>query len=176
LFYDKDGNITKEQRDEDRQVIGHALPDFTMSWTNQFTYKNWDLNFSLRAVVGGDVLNVTRMILGNPNMLPNRNALKDAMKLAPILSDAPKFSDYYIEDGSFLRLDNITLGYNLNVDKISWLSNCRFYVSSNNLFTLTNYSGIDPESSYGGYQNLGLDMYDVYPKTKTFTFGMKVGF
>ena len=176
LFYDKDGNITKEQRDEDRQVIGHALPDFTMSWTNQFTYKSWDLNFSLRAVVGGDVLNVTRMILGNPNMLPNRNALKDAMKLAPILSDAPKFSDYYIEDGSFLRLDNITLGYNLNVDKISWLSNCRFYVSSNNLFTLTNYSGIDPESSYGGYQNLGLDMYDVYPKTKTFTFGMKVGF
>lgn len=176
LFYDKDGNITKDQRDEDRQVIGQALPDFTMSWTNQFTYKNWDLGFSLRAVVGGDVLNVTRMILGNPSMLPNRNALKDALTLAPILTDAPKFSDYYIENGSFLRLDNITLGYNLNVDKISWLSKCRFYISSNNLFTLTNYSGIDPESSYGGYENLGLDMYDVYPKTKTLTFGMKVGF
>lgn len=176
LFYDKDGNITKEQRDEDRQVIGHALPDFTMSWTNNITYKNWDLNFSLRAVVGGDVLNVTRMILGNPNMLPNRNALKDAMTLAPILSDAPKFSDYYIEDGSFIRLDNVTLGYNFDVSKIKWLSNCRMYVSSNNLFTLTKYSGIDPESSYGGYQNLGLDMYDIYPKTKTFTFGMKVGF
>jgi len=174
LFYDKDGNVTNKQNDEDRQVIGHALPDFTMGMTNRFAYKNWDLSFSLRAVVGGDVLNVTRMILGNPNMLPNRNALSDAGELSTVLTDSPKYSDYYLEDGSFLRLDNITLGHTLNVSKVKWLSACRLYVSSNNLFTLTNYSGIDPEANYGGYENLGLDMYDVYPKTRTLTFGVKV--
>ena len=177
LFYTKDGKITPDQKDEDRQVIGHALPDFTMSWSNQLTlWKNWDLSFSLRAVVGGDVLNVTRMILGNPGQLPNRNATTDALKLAPILKDGPKYSDYYIEDGSFLRLDNLTLGYNVEVNKIKWLSKCRFYLSSNNLFTLTNYSGIDPEASYGGFEYLGLDMYDVYPKTRTVTVGMKIAF
>jgi len=176
LFYTKDGKLTTAQNDEDRQVIGHALPDFTASMTNAFVYKNWDLNFTIRAVVGGDVLNVTKMVLGNPHMLPNRNALKGTFEMAEILSDSPKYSDYYIEDGSFLRLDNISLGYTINTKNNKYISSCRLYVSSNNLFTLTKYSGIDPESNYGGYEYLGVDMYDVYPKTRTFTFGMKIGF
>ncbi|MGB5989047.1 MAG: TonB-dependent receptor [Marinifilaceae bacterium] len=176
LFYTKDGKLTNAQNDEDRQVIGHALPDFTMSMTNSFVYKNWDLNFTLRAVVGGDVLNVTKMVLGNPRMLPNSNALEGTMEMGEMLNDSPKYSDYYIEDGSFLRLDNLSLGYTVNTKKNKYISSCRFYLSSNNLFTLTKYSGIDPESNYGGFENLGVDMYDVYPKTRTFTVGMKIGF
>lgn len=176
LFYDKNGKITKEQKDEDRQAIGSALPDFTLGWTNSLKYKNFDLNFTFRGVIGNDVLNVTRMVLGNPNMLPGRNALTSAADMAEVLKDSPKYSDYYIEDGSFIRLDNVALGYNFDVSEVKHLSKLRVYMSSNNLFTLTKYSGIDPENSYGGYEGLGLDMYDIYPKTRTVTFGMQVTF
>lgn len=175
LFYDKNGKITKEQKDEDRQVIGHALPDFTIGLSNSFTFFNhWDLNFSLRAIVGGDVLNVTRMILGNPNMLPNRNGLRTAYEFSDVLTDSPKYSDFYLEDGSFVRLDNITFGYNFKIKLNIWSSSARLYASANNLFTLTKYSGLDPESNYGGYENLGIDMYDIYPKTRSFTLGIKL--
>jgi len=177
LFYDKSGNITKQQVDADRQVIGHAMPDFILNWSNTFTlFKNWDVSFNLRSVVGNDVLNSTRMIMGNPNMLPNRNALRSAIALGTILKDAPKFSDYYIEDGSFIRMDNLTLGYNFKFKEKSWLTSARVYISSNNVFTLTKYSGIDPETNYGGYEKTGIDAFDIYPKTRTLTMGFKVIF
>lgn len=176
LFTTAAGGVTREQKEEDKKIIGNALPDFEVGFSSYFKiYKNIDASFALRAVVGGDVLNVTRLIFENPNVLPTQNALESSLDYVGILDDSPKFSDFYLEDGSFLRLDNITIGYTFNTAKIDWLKNLRIYLTSNNLFTITNYSGIDPEMGYDGL-SFGLDQYNVYPKVRSFLFGINVKF
>jgi TonB-dependent starch-binding outer membrane protein SusC len=87
------------------------------------------------------------------------------------LTDNPKVSSYYLEDASFIRLDNISLGYNFK--NVGQFEKIRVYVASNNVFTLTKYSGIDPEISTTGL-SFGLDQYNVYPKTRTVTLGINV--
>jgi hypothetical protein len=130
------------------------------------------LSFSLRAVYGYEIFNTTKLIFGNPIWLPEINVLESALdEAANGLNDNPKLSSYYLEDGSFIRLDNISVGYNFK--KIGIVRNIRVYFTSNNLLTITNYSGIDPEISTNG-QSFGLDQYNVYPKTRTFTFGVNV--
>ncbi len=173
LFYTAAGGVTRELKDAERRAMGNAQPDFEIGWSNYLTlYKNFDLSFSLRAVYGYDVFNTTRLILGNPYWLPEINVLQSALEEADRgLNDNPKLSSYYLEDGSFLRLDNLTLGYNIR--NVGPVNNIRVYFTSNNLFTLTNYSGIDPEISFQGI-SFGLDQYNVYPKTRTFTFGVNV--
>ncbi len=176
LFTTAAGGVTREQRDEDKKIIGNATPDFEIGFSNYFKiYKNIDASFSLRAVIGGDVLNVTRLIFENPNVLPTQNALESSLDYAGVLDDSPKFSDYYLEDGSFLRLDNLTIGYTINTTKIDWLKNLRIYFTSNNLLTITGYSGLDPEMGYDGL-SFGLDQYNVYPKVRSFIFGINFKF
>jgi TonB-dependent starch-binding outer membrane protein SusC len=171
LFYTAAGGVTRELQLAERRVVGSAQPDFELGWSNYFTfYNNFDLSFTLRAVYGYDVFNTTRLILGNPIFLPDRNVLATALdEYERGLRDNPMVSSYYLEDGSFLRLDNISLGYNFN--NIPGFRKVRLYVASNNVFTLTNYTGIDPEISSTGL-SFGLDQYDVYPKTRTITFGV----
>ncbi|PLX24007.1 MAG: hypothetical protein C0597_00415, partial [Marinilabiliales bacterium] len=84
-------------------------------------------------------------------------------------------TDLYVEDGSFVRLDYLSLGYTFSTDNIEWLRNLKVYVASNNLFTITGYSGIDPETKIDGLA-YGIDQYNVYPKTRTFTFGINATF
>ncbi|MCK4662054.1 MAG: SusC/RagA family TonB-linked outer membrane protein [Bacteroidales bacterium] len=176
LFTTAAGGVSREQKDEDKKIIGNALPDFEIGFSNYFKiYKNIDVNFSMRAVVGGDVLNVTRLIFENPNVLPTQNALESSLDYVGVLDDSPKFSDFYLEDGSFLRLDNLTIGYTFNTAKIDWLKNLRVYFTSNNLLTITNYSGLDPEMGYDGL-SFGLDQYNVYPKVRSFMFGINLKF
>ncbi|MEN8137055.1 MAG: SusC/RagA family TonB-linked outer membrane protein [Bacteroidota bacterium] len=185
LFYDKQGKLKNydelqrmlKQGDDQRQVLGSALPDFEIGWSNYITlYKNFDMNLVFRAVYGAEVLNVTKMIFGNPSILPTNNALTDAKDLTGVLSDPPIYSDYYIEDGSFIRLENISLGYNFDTDNVNWLRKARLYFNVNNVFVLSGYSGIDPEMDYGDNDNKGIDQYNVYPKTRSFTLGLNVGF
>ncbi len=176
LFTTAAGGVTREQKEEDKKIIGNATPDFEVGFSNHFkVYKNIDAGFSLRAVIGGDVLNVTRLIFENPNVLPTQNALVSSRDYVGVLDDSPKFSDFYLEDGSFLRLDNLTIGYTFNTAKIDWLKNLRIYFTSNNLLTITNYSGIDPEMGYDGL-SFGLDQYNVYPKVRSFLFGVNLKF
>ncbi|MBN1990430.1 MAG: SusC/RagA family TonB-linked outer membrane protein [Bacteroidales bacterium] len=177
LFYTAAGGVTRDLEKAERRVVGHALPDFEIGWSNYFTiYKNIDFSFAIRAVVGFDVLNVTRMVFANPSILPQINGLTEIIKEKERgLTDFPKVNSYYLEDGTFVRLDNVTLGYNFNASKINWLSKLRVYVTSTNLITLTNYSGLDPETTYDGL-SFGLDQYNVYPKTRTFTFGVNATF
>ena len=177
LFYTAAGGVTRNLDMAERRVVGHALPDFEIGWSNYFTfYKNFDFSFSIRAVVGFDVLNVTRMVFANPSVVPQLNGLTEVIdEMERGLTDFPKVNSYYLEDGTFVRLDNVTLGYNFNTSKINWLSRLRVYFTSNNLLTLTKYSGIDPEITYDGL-SFGLDQYNVYPKTRTFTFGVNATF
>ncbi len=177
LFYTAAGGVTRDVTQAERRIVGHAQPDFELGWSNYFTIvENIDVSFSLRTVYGFDVYNATRMVFSNPIYLPTLNATEEALdEAARGLTDNPEVSDYYLEDGSFVRLENVTVGYTFNTSKLDWLKRFRVYFTANNLFTLTNYSGIDPELSYSGL-SFGVDNFDVYPKTRSFTFGLNVNF
>ncbi len=168
------------QSDEQKKPIGNALPDFEMGWSNNFTYKDWDLSASFRAVVGHDIYNATKQVFGNPDYITQRNVLDEALALDGYVGGAYQALSYYIEDGSFIKLDNINLGYTLPKNVIKGITSLRVYTSINNVFTLTNYDGIDPEVNFsGGDRNkgeayFGIDQYNIYPKTRTVTFGINV--
>jgi TonB-dependent starch-binding outer membrane protein SusC len=173
LFYTETGGVTRELERAERRVVGSAQPDFEIGWSNYFTiYRNLDLNFTFRGIYGYQVFNTTRMIFGNPIFLPTRNVLTTALdEYERGLTDNPKVSSYYLEDASFLRLNDISLGYNFT--NAGRFERVRVYLASNNVFTITNYSGIDPEISVSGL-SFGLDQYNVYPKTRTVTLGINV--
>lgn len=173
LFYTETGGVTRNPEQAERRVVGSALPDFEIGWSNFFNiYNNWDVSFALRGVFGHDVFNATKLIFGNPSTLPALNGLAVAIEeYDKGLRDAPKVSSYYLEDGSFIRMDNLSVGYNFR--NINGISNLRLYFASNNVFTITNYTGIDPEISFTGL-SFGLDQFNVYPRTRTFTLGLNV--
>ncbi|NMH27159.1 SusC/RagA family TonB-linked outer membrane protein [Flavobacterium silvaticum] len=165
-----------------RKVIGNALPDFEMGWSNYFKYKNWDLSMAFRAVVGHDIYNATNQVFGNPDNIGSRNVNDEAFILSGNVNGAYQALSYYIEDGSFIKMDNVNLGYNFKNPSFSkYISNLRVYASMNNVFTLTNYGGIDPEVNFSGGNGtneiyFGIDQYNIYPKTRTVTFGLNVTF
>jgi TonB-dependent starch-binding outer membrane protein SusC len=171
LFYTEAGGVTRNPELAERRVVGSALPDFELGWSNYLTlFRNWDVSFAFRGVFGHDVFNATKLIFGNPTTLPSLNGLKVAVEeYERGLRDFPKVSSYYLEDGSFIRLDNLAIGYNLR--NIRGFNNIRVYFASNNVFTITNYTGIDPEISFTGL-SFGLDQFNVYPKVRTLTFGI----
>ncbi|TVR70590.1 MAG: SusC/RagA family TonB-linked outer membrane protein [Marinilabiliales bacterium] len=173
LFYTEAGGVTRNLEQAERRNVGSAQPDFELGWSNYVNFlDNFDLNFTFRGVFGYQVFNTTRMIFGNPIFLPTRNVLKDAIdEYDRGLNDNPKVSSYYLEDASFIRLDNISLGYNFS--NVGRFERMRVYLASNNVFTLTNYTGIDPEISTTGL-SFGLDQYNTYPKTRTVTLGVNV--
>ncbi|MDR2292566.1 MAG: TonB-dependent receptor [Prevotellaceae bacterium] len=179
LGFDDNGGAKYEDLDgidgiteADYQIIGNAYPDFLFSLQNTFTYKNFDFSFLLRGSVGNDVLNQTRVYYEGPAYLGTKNILKSS--LDSDYREGAYYSSRFIEDGSYLKLDNITLGYNLSI-KSPYISKLRIYLTGQNLFTITGYKGIDPEISLSGLQP-GIDWYDFYPRTKTFVLGVKVTF
>jgi len=170
------------QDDEHKKIIGNALPDFQMGWSNYLNYKDWDLSMSFRAVVGHDVYNATKQVFGNADYITQRNVLNEAILVDGYAGGAYQSLSYYIEDGSFIRLDNINLGYTLPENVLGDNMNLRFYASVNNVFTLTNYDGIDPEFNFSGGDRgngeifFGIDQYNIYPKTRTVTIGLNFDF
>ena len=111
----------------------------------------------------------------NPSDLPTLNVLQEGLEEYDRgLTSNPTLSSYYLEDASFLRLDNVTIGYNLNI-KHKYIKSVRFYMTGTNLLLITGYSGIDPEISFGGSE-FGRDQYDVYPRTRTITLGFNSKF
>lgn len=172
LFYTAAGGVTRNIDMAERRVVGHALPKFEIGWSNSFTfYKNFDLNFSFRAVYGGDVLNVTRLIMSNPTLLPTINALDEALGNAKKgLTSAPIVNSLFLEDGSFIRLENLSLGYTFSKFKNNNYK-LRFNITGNNLLLITKYKGTDPEMTYTGLE-FGIDNFNVYPKTRSIMFGI----
>jgi iron complex outermembrane receptor protein len=126
-------------------------------------------------MIGNDVYNATKMFFDYPGLLPNLNATPEALDWAEQgRTQAPTIADIYVEDGSFVRLDYISIGYNLDL-KSKYIRNVQINLSSNNLFTLTGYSGVDPETSIDG-RSFGIDQYNVYPKTRTISLGITANF
>jgi TonB-dependent starch-binding outer membrane protein SusC len=177
-YFTKDGDITSNPMDEDRVFLGSAQPKFNAGWINNFRYKQFDLSLSFRAMVGHKIANVTRMALGSPFALPQENGLKDEVtrNQEEGLTSPLMFSDRFLEDGSFVRLEHIALGYTIPTNRFRWVKLCRFYISSNNLLTFTRYSGLDPQTNYQGYRNFGIDMFNVYPIARTLMVGTNFTF
>ena len=166
--------------DDYRQYLGNALPKLYLGWNNSFRYKNFDLSFQMTGQFGFKILNEPRAYYENNSIAYNR--LKSVQK-APYggqytLSTAQKqtFVSYYLEDGDFLKMTNITLGYNIPLKSSKFVKNIRAYVSADNLFCITGYDGLDPEMSNGDIWSLGIDWRDKYPSTRSFTFGLNVSF
>ena len=160
--------------------LGNALPKLYLGWNNSFRYKNFDLSFQMTGQFGFKILNEPRAYYENNSIAYNR--LKSVQK-APYggqytLSTAQKqtFVSYYLEDGDFLKMTNITLGYNIPLKSSKFVKNIRAYVSADNLFCITGYDGLDPEMSNGDIWSLGIDWRDKYPSTRSFTFGLNVSF
>lgn len=169
--------------DYDRAYIGNPTPKWNFSMNNSFYYKNFDLQIFLQGVAGNDIYNANRVTL--EGMYTIRNQTKKVLDRwtgegtsnstpRAIYSDPNKntrTSDRFIEDGSYLRLKNITLGYTLpqSITKRAGISGLRLYISAQNLFTLTKYSGFDPEVS-GGVDNSN------YPLTRTISLGLDIKF
>lgn len=176
LFYKEDGSTgTASEMDEnDLTVIGNGVPKYQASLTNIFRYKNFDLTIFFRGKFGFDILNTKEMYFGNKKWLPN-NLLRSAITTHQELNDDPQYSDYYIEKGDFVKLDNLTLGYNFNFADTSYFRNLRLYVTGRNILTFTGYSGLDPELQDTGFET-GIDARGFYPRTQSWTIGLKLGF
>lgn len=160
---------------EDRQVIGNGLPKYYLNWNNSFSYKNWDLNINMRGAFSYQILNFSRMFYENPNI--NYNTLKSAYDKVygkTELTDTQRYVSYYIEDGDFWKIDNITLGYSFG-EIGSVINNLRLYASGKNLATFTGYKGIDPEVNRIGLFP-GNDERDKFPSIMEITFGINLIF
>ena len=169
----------------DYTVLGNANPDFTVGLHNQVTWGNFNLNFLVRVAVGQDVFNNTALVYSTKgNALQDKNFLRAALTDSTALHEPSVYSSRWIERASFLRLQNVTLEYNLNLPVFTQSArSARLYVSADNLFVITGYSGLDPEVSSADQTNIddvgpaarGMD-YLSYPRPRTFTAGLRLAF
>ncbi|WP_163325556.1 TonB-dependent receptor [Draconibacterium mangrovi] len=170
----------------DRQVIGNALPDFIGGMNNNFSYKNFKLSIFMQWSVGNDILNFDKTQLtlptGGQNVyaeMVNRWTPENPSNELPLASTNRQivFNDYYIEDGSYLKIKNIVLGYTFPKSMVKFADRLYLYSSLNNFITFTNYSGFDPEVSLHGASNLTMgEDYSTYPQSKTVMFGVQIDF
>jgi TonB-dependent starch-binding outer membrane protein SusC len=170
--------------DNDRSVVGSAIPKLIYAYHLNFKYKDFDLGFNFNGVAGNKVYNHTAMTLFTKAQLTKSNNTSDFATRYPneAISNANTVSTRYLENGSFMRLNNATLAYTLRSDKVGMsdaFQNVRVWVTGQNLFVVTDYSGYDPEintgATSGGIQTFGID-YFTYPKARTFMIGLNVTF
>jgi iron complex outermembrane receptor protein len=169
------GNVIATQPlTTDQFISGNAQPTLIYGWTNTFYYKKFDLNFLLRGVTGNKILNATLASLNNPADSKFQNIPRFTTGESFNDINGYLISDRWLENGSYLRLDNVTLGYTIKT-KTTMIKSIRLYLSGNNLFVITKYRGIDPEINIGGLTP-GIDANNYYPKTRTYIFGLNASF
>lgn len=178
IYVSKTGGFTDVLSDAKRTVIGTAAPKLEIGWSNSLTlYKRWNVAFAFRSMIGNYVYNATAMFFDNPGNLPSLNALPEAVDwYNKGRISGSSIANIYVENASFVKLDFISVSYDVNISKYTNLiSKLNLFVSANNLLTITGYSGIDPETKMNGL-SFGIDQYNVYPKTRSFSAGLKVNF
>jgi hypothetical protein len=186
--YDKDGLL--QYKSDEKVKIGDPNPNFIFGINSNMSYKNLTLSMFLAGSQGNDIINMSAFAFTIDHSSTNAtNFLRevyyehwtpdnlDAKYPKPSTNNQYRFSDRYVEDGSYIRLRNIELAYNLPVQKVG-MRNAQIYISGQNLLTITNYSWVDPDvNSRGGSNSLdqGID-YATYPSAKTLTAGVRLGF
>lgn len=158
-----DGQITPG---EDRKVIGNSQPDFVYGFGARGNYKRFNFDIFFRGVQGKDVFNATALDVQRVSNLPGFNTTEQALDDGLAYGMPQVYSSKWIQDASFLRLQNLTVGYTFNTTALGWLSDLNVYVTGQNLFVITDYTGFDPEvDSRDGY---------TYPRPRTVMLGLKV--
>lgn len=183
IYEDRNGELVNYKdfghAPEDRHVIGNGLPKWYAGWNNSVRYKNFDLSVTMRGAFGFQIINGARMNYENPKNSRYENRVKTVDRLifgkATLNKEVePEFNSYYVEDGDYWKIDNITLGYTFpQIGK--YIKSLRIYGSVLNALTITGYEGIDPEVPTEGL-NPGYDTRDRYPTVRSFTFGLSVKF
>jgi len=184
-----DGSLTTSPTADDLTVTGQAEPKWTFGWNNTVSWKNWDLNVFFNAALGQDRLNMSRFGLASMvgkyrfisladaynNGWDNVENKADALFASHSNSDNKNYgdSDFWLEDASFVKLKNISLSYTFP-RQITKIADIKLSVSAQNVYTLTKYTGMDPEVYSSGFYN-GVDL-GAYPVPRTITFGMKLNF
>lgn len=173
--------ISSNPTQDDYQNVGTGLPKFQFGWGNSFTVGNFDVNFFVRGVFGHYLININNARYGNPRVIGIQSGMNQALDYIDA-ANGPIYSNIHVEKADFVKLDNFAIGYNFLFPKSKYIGKVRVFVSGQNLFTITNYSGVSPEVRYGdAYDNNnplapGLDRENTYFTTRSFTFGVNVNF
>lgn len=190
LVYRKDGSIVpaNQASNDDKQFVGNGLPKYIGSLNNSFQYKRFDLNIFLRGAFGFKIFNTPAFYLGTPSAQSDANVLKSAYdsksKYSKLTNSATTSiaSDYFLESGSFLKIDNVSLGYTQPL-KSRYMKSVRVYTAGRNLHTFTSYTGGDPDQIQTNGLTPGLrtdgngnGTLSYYPSTLQLIFGLQVTF
>lgn len=186
LIYDKNNEIvpaidgsTSNLIAENKHFVGNAIPKVILSWDHTFKYKNWDLSVYLRSWLDYDVFSQVNMYYGLAND-SQLNVLKSAYTRNRNIKDEKILCDYWLDDGSFLKIDAINLGYTLDLRKWTrYIQSAKLYLTIRDLAVFTNYNGLNPEVDinglYPGFEYVN-DTASMYPQTTRFTLGVQITF
>ena len=175
--YGKDGKVHNftSLGEEDKVVLGNALPILNWGLSSSMAFYGVDFSFNLRGAFGGNLLNTKRIAYGSARSIANGNMIKsvDNTKTPPQI-----MTDYYLEDGTYMKFGDVTIGYTFNIKEnvAKYLSKARIYVTGQNLATISNYSGVDPEAVNMTGLEPGIEGVTYYPTTRTFMLGVNLAF
>ena len=168
---------TLNPTEDDKQILGSANPDFSVGLRNNLTWGAFDASWLWRGEFGREVFNNTALVYATKgNAKQGRNFLASTLDMPDDISEPSKWSSRWVEDGSFVRLQNLTVGYTFNLPSQLGVQSTRVYLSGDNLLLFTPYTGYDPEVFVAtGLASRGID-YLTYPRPRTYTFGARVQF
>ncbi len=190
VYFDKDGNETTDKSKARKTVAGNALPKYELGWTNNFKFGRFDAQLFLRGVFGHSLANEFRVFYEN---LGDNNGFNkvDTKYFNEKLTEGNSYNSTHIEKANFLRIENLTIGYNLPLSAGAWFSKARVFFTGQQLFTFTKYSGVDPSPRFQDSGNVdngnrppvfqdplipGIDRRNTYFTTRTFNLGVNLGF
>lgn len=168
-----DGIIDQGTRSPDRLIQGSALPTYTFAVNTSLGYRNFDLSMQWIGSGGNKIFNGLRKSLSLMESLGKSNVLQSAVPLGMFTSQYA--SDLWLENGDFIRLENVTLGYTLDMDRFKYFDSIRLTLTANNLLLITDYSGVDPELNFNGANGFGGD-FGIYPRTSSAALGLHIKF
>ncbi|MCW0481386.1 TonB-dependent receptor [Gaoshiqia sediminis] len=178
----EDGNPKPiaEQQPTDKKILGNGLPKAYLNWNNSIVYKQFDLGITMRGAFGFQILNMAEMNFAVPVNIGGGNIMEkaydDIYGKRPLADDQElQYVSYFVQDGDYWKIDNVTVGFSPNLKSNKWVKSMRIYGSVSNLAVITNYTGIDPEVNVQGLAPGNDDRYR-YPSARTFTLGLNLNF
>lgn len=178
LVYNQDGEAIPvgQAKEVDKRHIGNGVPTSFFAWNNTLRYKNFDLNLSFRGAFGFEIFNMRAYGMGLKGS-GSANVLRDAyLENDYIRTGGGVISSFFLEKGDYVKLENLTLGYNLNPKPNNYISNMRVFLTAKNLFTLTSYSGNDPSIVSVNGITPGVDSSSAYPTATQISLGVTLNF
>ncbi|MDR2948467.1 MAG: SusC/RagA family TonB-linked outer membrane protein [Prevotella sp.] len=180
LLYNKAGDIipASEKKQEDKRHMGNFNPSLVVGWSHSVSYKNWDMTVNLRSWIDFDVYNTIDMYYALPNDGQKTNLLKKAYEKNSHIKGEKQLCDFFLEDGTFLKIDAINIGYNLDLKRYTknLFNHARFYVTATNVATFTGYGGLNPEVNINGIKDNGIEGLGFYPQTRSYILGVQLSF